>query len=91
MSNERVNETTMGRHFAKVIREGCEAWQVRGVIDEINALSRAHRANRAAIIMACAQILGQNISGEPEVAKEMRAAILELVDGFAMHSATLEV
>ena len=85
------DQVSLGQYWAKLIREGAPNHQTRAVVMAINELTRSHQTNRAAVIMGCAQILGQNISGEPEIAKEMRVAILELVDGFAMQSATLEV
>jgi hypothetical protein len=91
MSTPETTAKGQSQYWAKVIRDGARDDQTRAVIGAINHLTRLNLANRAAVIMGCAQVLGQNISGEPEIAKEMRDAIMELVDGFAMQSATLEI
>jgi|GEM_PF-6477590 len=86
-----MSERWQAQYWTKVIREGASDDQTQAVIGTINHLTRLNLANRAAVIMGCAQILGQNIAGDPSIAKEMRDAILELVDGYAMHAAALEI
>ena len=88
MSTETTN---YAQEWAEVVRDGSSEGGVKRVIGAVNDETRCRLANRADVIVACAQILGQNIAGEPEVAREIRAAIMEMVDGYAMHSAVLEI
>lgn len=73
------------------IRRRAPETEIRAIVDVVNKLTASGLVSRAAIIVACAQILAQNITGAPpDVAPEIRAGILALVDGFAMQSATEE-
>lgn len=80
--------TTRGQEWANVIRNGSRLDGVMGIILAINEETLAHRANRADVIVACAQILGQSIApGAPEIAAEMREGIMAMIDGYAMEVA----
>lgn len=80
--------TTRGQDWAKVIRGGSREAGVMGILMAINEETLAHRANRADVIVACSQILGQSIApGGPEIAAEMREGIMAMIDGYAMEVA----
>jgi hypothetical protein len=58
------------------------------VIAAIDAETKVMRANPADVIVACAQVLGQSIaSGGPEIARELRQAIMSLIDGYTFQVA----
>ncbi len=77
-----------GQRWARLIREGATEAEVIAVIQAINELSWSRQANRAALTVACAQILAQNVTqAPPDIAAEIRDGILALIDGFAMQSA----
>jgi hypothetical protein len=82
--------TETGQEWARIIQQGAPDRAVCAIISAVNAMSAEVQANRAAIIVACAQVLAQNITGEPTLSSEVRAGILALVDGFAMQSAIEE-
>lgn len=91
MTNSNPRSQTTGQEWARVIQNGATASQVREVIGAINRLTGTHRTNGASVMIACAQILGQSITDAgPEIAAEMRAGLLSLVDGFAMQTAMEE-
>ncbi|HEY4153525.1 MAG TPA: hypothetical protein VGM38_09410 [Pseudolysinimonas sp.] len=82
------DKTTDGKEWARAIQNGATELQVRAVICAINRLTGSQRTNGAAVMVACAQILGQSIADAgPDIASEMRAGLLTLVDGFAMQVA----
>ncbi len=83
MTEQHWNQVDAAR-WAILIRDSADSTQVKAVIDAINGLTHARQANRAAVIVACAQIIGQNIQGESAVADEMRAAIITMIDGYAL-------
>jgi hypothetical protein len=71
-------------HWANVIRAGSSDEGVMAVIDALNALSAARRCNIADVLVGCAQMLAQTITfADPEIAKEIRAGIMTLIDGYA--------
>lgn len=57
------------------------------VISAVNQVVSARRASRAAVVVACAQILAQVVAGEDEVAPDIRDGIHALIDGCAMQVA----
>lgn len=77
-----------GQEWAQLIRDAASDVDVISVIRAINNVTASYRANRAAVIVACAQILAQDITGEPEVAAEIRAGIRSMIDGYAIQVAT---
>ena len=81
--------TDDGQEWAKIIRSAAENRQVEKVITAVNIITERRGANRAAVIVACAQILAQSITGgaEDEISHEMRQGIMALIDGFAMRLA----
>jgi hypothetical protein len=81
----------LAQRWAATIRSGASDNQVELVIRAVNELTTARRANRAAVIVACAQILAQNIAESgPGLASDIRSGIGALVEGFAMQSALLD-
>lgn len=82
---------TYGQRWADVIIQGASDRETIAVIQAINAVTAERRANLAAVMVACAQILAQSITNaDPDIAGEVRAGVLALVDGFAMQSAIQE-
>lgn len=57
----------------------------------ISAINEAGITSRADVIVACAQILAQNIVGGGQDAKEVRSGIHALIDGYAVFVAATEV
>jgi hypothetical protein len=80
-------QTTAGQQWAALIRDNSSDLSVIGVILAVNEETRARRANRADVIVACAQILAQNISPANDMAAEVRQGIMAMIDGFAMQVA----
>ena len=82
------NETTAGKEWAQIIRDGSSDEGVRWVILAVNRETAARRSNRGDVMVACAQILGQSIAeGGPEIAAEVRQGILSMIDGYTMEVA----
>lgn len=80
--------TPYAQYWAKLVRDGSSDRGVQGIIAAINRETTSHRSNRADAIVACAQILGQSIApGGPEIAAELRQAIMALIDGYAFQVA----
>jgi hypothetical protein len=80
-----------GQQWARLIRDGATEAEVIAVIQAINELSWSRQANRAALTVACAQILAQNVTqATPDIAADIRTGIVALIDGFAMQSAIEE-
>lgn len=80
-----------GQEWARVIRDGTSDEQVVQIIQVLNALTHQRKARCGALIVACSQVLAQVITQAPlDVAPEIRAGILSLIDGYAMQSATQE-
>lgn len=76
------------QEWARLLWDGAADAEVIAVIEAINGLTASKRANRAAVMVACAQILAQNVTQAPlDLAAEIRAGVLALIDGFAMQSA----
>lgn len=76
------------QHWAKVVRDGSTDRGVVEIILAINRETQAKRANQADVIVACAQILGQSIApGGPEIASELRQAVMSLIDGYTFRVA----
>lgn len=78
--------------WANVIRSGARSDGTERVIEAINLETRKRHAKQADVVVACAQILGQVIAraGADDIAREMRAGIHEMIDGYAMQVATTE-
>lgn len=78
----------MAQHWAAAIQRGAPDEQVFAIIDAINVLTAAGNANRAALMVAAAQLLAQSITAAPRnIAPDIRAGIMVLIDGFAMQFA----
>lgn len=76
------------QQWARVVKDGATADGVKHVILAINRETAMRRANRADVMVACAQLLGQSIApGGPEIAKELRQAVMAMIDGYAMEVA----
>lgn len=74
-----------GEHWAEVIRSVASVEETRAVLRGIEGAD----TNRAAIIVACAFTLATFIAEtDPDLAKEVRAGIRQMIDGFAMQGAT---
>lgn len=75
--------------WASVIRRAIRDDAVDLVIKTINGLTgSAGSINNASLMSACAQILAQSITkAPPDIAPEVRAGIMELIDGYAMQDA----
>jgi hypothetical protein len=84
------NQTMAGQQWARAIQEGASDREVRAVVGAINALAASRRANRASVMVACAQILARNITAAPRLSSEIRAGVMALLDGFTMRSAVEE-
>lgn len=80
-----------GQQWASVIRMGVDDREAEAVVNAINAVTARREAKSGAVMIACTQVLAQCITQAPlDVATEVRAGILALIDGFAMQSATQE-
>jgi hypothetical protein len=90
---EPQNSTTAyAREWSRIIRNNASMVGVRSIIAAINDETAECRAKHADVIVACAQLLGQSIGGsQTDIAKEMRLGIMEMIDGFAMQMASLEM
>jgi hypothetical protein len=75
--------------WANVILKGVTKNGAQRLVLAVNHETQANRANRADVIVACSQILAQNITAEPSIAAEIRTGIMTLIDGYAMEVATL--
>jgi hypothetical protein len=83
-----MTDQTTGQHWAEVIRTGSTNDGVETVVRAIDDATLSKRLNRADVIVACAQILGQSITPSgPFIAAEMRQGIMALIDGYAMQVA----
>lgn len=82
----------MPNAWQRMIRQGASDAEVAIMINAINTTTKAGRINRASVIAACAQVLAQCIGDSPpNIASEIRAGILAMIDGFAMeHTLTKE-
>jgi hypothetical protein len=79
------------QQWAAVIWARAADADIVAVLEVINELTASTKVNQAAVMVACAQILAQSITRAPlDVAGEVRAGILSLIDGLAMQSATEE-
>lgn len=77
--------TADGHRWANVIRDMVDDEHAAVVILGINELMVMHRIKRASLIVACAQMLAQEITGaDPDIAPEVRRGIMALIDGYAM-------
>jgi hypothetical protein len=75
--------------WANLVIAGARDEEAIKVVKAINRLTVSGECNRGSIITACAQILAQCITGAPpNVAAEVRAGIMGLIDDFAMRLAT---
>jgi hypothetical protein len=84
-----MTETTpYSQYWAKLVQDGSSDRGVMCIITAINDETKAYRANQADVIVACAQILGQSIApGGPEIASELRQAVMSLIDGYTLRVA----
>lgn len=75
--------TAYGQYWASLVKDGSSERGVKWIIAAINEETGARRATQADVIVACAQILGQSIApGGPEIASELRQAVMSLIDGY---------
>lgn len=75
-------QATEGQQWAALIRK--DATDPEPVIAAINELTASHRANRGAVMIACAYVLAQCVvAGGPEDAAVIRLGVLSLLDGFS--------
>jgi len=75
------------KRYSQLILAESKDVQVSAVIGAINDLTAAKQATVASVMVGCAGLLGQCIAmADPTIAPEMRAAIADLIDGFAMQS-----
>lgn len=79
----------MNNHqWANTILEATKDHEVIAVLDAVNRLTHTHKANRGAVIVACAQMLAQTIvAADPDVAREVREGIMTLIDDYAIRLA----
>jgi hypothetical protein len=78
------------QYWARVILAGANDDEGQLVIETINELTASKRVNRGSVMIACVQMLGQAIAdAPPDVAREVRAGIMALIDGYAMKNAVL--
>jgi hypothetical protein len=83
-----MSDQIYGQHWARVVREGSSERGVMGVISAVNLVTGSRQANRADVIVACAQILGQSIApAGPEIAREVRDAVMAMIDGYTFQVA----
>ena len=75
-----------GINPAQKLLQYAEDKEVSDVIIAINKITLANGANVASISVACCQLLAQIISRSDQVAAEMRAGIMTLIDGYAMEA-----
>ncbi len=72
--------------WARVIQNGTSDRDVRAVISAINESG----VNGAAVMVACTQVLAQSITdASPDIAREVRAGLLALIDGYATRLAMI--
>jgi hypothetical protein len=77
-----------GRHWANSFRAGSHDDEAAAIVDAVNMITTAGHANVASVVLACSQMLAQTIAhAGPEIAPEVRAAILTLIDDYAMRYA----
>jgi hypothetical protein len=77
---------TDGRHWANIILAGTNEAGIIATIEAVNKVSTPR--NVGSTILACAQILGQVIAtAGPDIAPEVRAGIIRLIDDYAMRAA----
>jgi len=92
MSADAPQATAAGQEWAAIIRRGASAEGVCGIIQAVNQETAAKRSNRADVIIACAQLLGQSIPPDGvETASEMRQGIMAMIDGYLMQAAVEEL
>lgn len=84
-----MNETTAyAQHWASLVKGGSSERGVKCIIAAINEETGRRRATQADVIVACAQVLGQSIApGGPEIASELRQAVMSLIDGYTFRVA----
>jgi hypothetical protein len=77
--------------WANLVILGATDDGARAVVDAINKLTRAGPTNRACVIVACTQILAQNITqAGPDIAAQVREGIMTLIDDYAARLAMEE-
>ena len=75
------------RHWVNTIISGARDEGVVAIVAAINAATAARQANAGSVVVACSQVLGQIIArAGPEIAPEIRAAIMGLIDDHAMRA-----
>lgn len=81
-------QPSSGEQWADVIRSGANDAGCEAVVAAVNAVTRDRIiANIACVIIALTQILGQVIANaNPDIATEVRAGIMRLIDGYAMRA-----
>lgn len=88
MSDEVTLGPDAGQYWAKIIRKESTNVGVKRVLNAVNSTVGPGKSNRADVFIACCQILGQDIPGEAAISVEIRAALLAMIDGYAMQVAT---
>lgn len=76
--------------WSKMIRDGASDQGVGNILQAVNVATKLEMSNRADVIVACAQILAQNIAAEPTIAAEIRLGIMSMIDAYAMRIAMHE-
>ena len=77
-----------GRRCAYSFRAGSHDDETAAIVDAVNMITKAGQANTGSVVIACSQILAQTIArAGPEIAPEVRAGILTLIDDYAMRYA----
>lgn len=82
-------QTTAVDHqkWARMIRDGASDRGVGNIIQAVNTATKLEMSNRSDVIVACTQILAQNIAGDRTIAAEIRLGIMSMIDGYAMRVA----
>lgn len=80
-----------GQYWAQLFIERMRQAETDAVLRAVNSLTGSGQVNRASVVFAACEILGQSIAQAPlDVAAEVRAGIMALLDGAAMRAATHE-
>jgi hypothetical protein len=82
-------DQTYGQYWAQVVRDGPSDRGVIGIISAVNLVTGSRQANQADVIVASAQLLGRSIApaGRPEIAREVRDAVMAMIDGYTFQVA----
>lgn len=92
MPSDKIRTTNAVDHhrWSEMIRDGASDRGVGNILQAVNVATKLELSNRADVIVACAQILAQNITANPTIAAEIRLGIMSMIDGYAMRVAINE-